>query len=90
MSGPPAIRVHPLTPERWEDLEELMAEALLRAAVEHARAGGAGAVEGYPVDAGGPAASASLSTGVPGMFLSAGFREVARRRPGRPIMRREL
>lgn len=62
--------------------------ALLEAAVAYAVANGARIVEGYPVD---PMqrrkASAELFTGVPSMFEAAGFREVARRSPTRPIMR---
>ena len=61
---------------------------LIRAAVEHARAHGATAVEAYPVDprfsAGRPG---SAFTGLLHSFLEAGFREVARRSPRRPILR---
>lgn len=63
---------------------------LLRAAVRHAAAQGALVVEGYPVDARGePGREADLYMGVPEMFIEAGFREVARRTPNRPIMRWE-
>lgn len=62
--------------------------ALLRAAVEFAATQGARIGEGYPVDASisrvGPAA---LYTGVLSTFQAAGFSEVARRAPTRPIMR---
>lgn len=62
--------------------------ALLRAAVDHAVANGARIVEGYPVDtSGGKRPSGDLFTGVPSMFEAAGFREVARRSPTRPVMR---
>jgi GNAT superfamily N-acetyltransferase len=65
--------------------------ALLRAAVDHARAHGARLIEGYPVD---PAhrryTNAEAYTGTVPMFVRAGFREVARRSPGTPIMRRTL
>ena len=67
-----------------------VAAALLDAAVEHARANGAPAVEGYPVDPGeGRAPPASAYTGVVGMFERAGFTEIARR-GGRPVLRRTL
>ena len=62
--------------------------ALLEAAVRFAAAQGAAVVEGYPVDPGQrrlPPVAAF--TGVSSMFEQAGFREVARRAPTRPIMR---
>jgi GNAT superfamily N-acetyltransferase len=65
--------------------------ALLRAAVDHAAARGARIVEGYPVDPGdGRVDNASAFMGLVGMFREAGFEEVARRSPGRPVMRRTL
>lgn len=65
--------------------------ALLRAAIAHAAERGARIVEAYPVDpAGRKKQSAELFTGVPSMFEAAGFREVERRSPGRPIMRLPL
>lgn len=67
-----------------------VAAALLEAAVDHARANGAVAVEGYPLDpAGGRAATGSAYVGVVSMFEAAGFHEVARRE-GRPVYRRAL
>jgi GNAT superfamily N-acetyltransferase len=69
---------------------EGVARALLEAALDRARRGGARLVEGYPVDPGVrdyPAAEAY--TGVVTMFRSAGFREVARRGK-RPIMRKAV
>jgi GNAT superfamily N-acetyltransferase len=64
--------------------------ALLAAAVDHARAAGAPAVEGYPIDPGPQrATNASAYTGVVDMFRAAGFDEIARR-GGRPIFRRTL
>jgi hypothetical protein len=47
-------------------------------------------VEAYPVDHQRPAAAASRYTGVPSTFEALGFREVARRSPTRPILRRTL
>jgi GNAT superfamily N-acetyltransferase len=65
--------------------------ALLRAAVEFARDHGATAVEGHPVDV--PALKAArvsgsaIYTGTTTMFAAAGFVEVARTFPSRPVMR---
>jgi GNAT superfamily N-acetyltransferase len=64
---------------------------LLEAAAELARRNGGRILEGYPVDTGGRrTAGAFLFTGTCSAFLAAGFREVARRSPTRPIMRRAL
>jgi len=61
---------------------------LLRAAARHARSRGAKIVEGYPVE---PrekrAPDVFVWTGLASAFRRAGFREVARRSPSRPIMR---
>ncbi len=69
---------------------EGVARALIDAAVDHARRGGARLVEGYPVD---PAVrdypAAEAYTGVVPIFEEAGFREVARRGK-RPIMRKAV
>ncbi len=63
--------------------------ALLKAAVAHAAAHGATAVEGYPVDAaGGRIAEAAGWHGTLAMFEAAGFTVVERRAPARPIVRR--
>lgn len=52
---------------------------------------GATLLDGYPVEArSGSMPDAFAYTGVPSMFLAAGFREVGRRSPGRPIMRLAL
>lgn len=65
--------------------------ALLEAAVAFARDRGARWIEGYPVDVTeGPRPSAGLFTGTLPMFEEAGFHEVARRRPGRPIVRKRI
>jgi GNAT superfamily N-acetyltransferase len=62
--------------------------ALLAAAVDHARRKGARIIEGYPVD---PSlrkhTNAEAFVGIDSMFHRAGFREVARRSPSRPLMR---
>jgi len=64
---------------------------LLRAVVAFAKSHGAGIVEGYPVE---PSMEKMpdpfLWHGVPSAFLDAGFKEVARRSPSRPIMRFDI
>jgi GNAT superfamily N-acetyltransferase len=64
---------------------------LLVAAVDFARRGGARIVEGYPVE---PRAGALPDvfawTGLASAFRRAGFKEILRRSPTRPIMRRRL
>jgi ribosomal protein S18 acetylase RimI-like enzyme len=69
-----------------------VAGALLDGAVAHARAGGARVVEAYPVDvaAKGSASSAELYHGPLSTFLAAGFREVRRAHPARPVVRLDL
>jgi GNAT superfamily N-acetyltransferase len=65
--------------------------ALLAAAADYARSQGAAAVEGYPIDTGGErVSSADLFTGALEMFERAGFREVRRRSPKRPVFRLDL
>jgi GNAT superfamily N-acetyltransferase len=64
--------------------------ALLGAAAAHARRAGATALEGYPVAPRGETADAWLYTGVATTFARAGFEEVARRSPTRPVMRMQL
>lgn len=64
-----------------------LAARLLDAAVDHARASGARIVEGYPVDVSAQKTSTNeLYHGALSTFLSAGFVEVARPRPARPIV----
>jgi ribosomal protein S18 acetylase RimI-like enzyme len=69
-----------------------VATALLEAAVEFAAAHGASAVEGYPVAVapGERRASSGLYHGTRSTFLAAGFEEVGRTSPARPVMRRVL
>jgi GNAT superfamily N-acetyltransferase len=65
--------------------------ALLRAAVEFAAKQGAKIVEGYPTT---PTMEKTpdpfVFMGLPSAFKAAGFKEVARRSPTRPIMRFEI
>jgi GNAT superfamily N-acetyltransferase len=68
-----------------------VATALLRAAVDHARSAGARLVEAYPVDpAGGRISNGEGYWGLLPMYERAGFREVERRLPRRPIVRRAV
>jgi GNAT superfamily N-acetyltransferase len=68
-----------------------LAAALLEAAVDFAAERGATAVEGYPKDTAGTSRHANeMFVGSMSMFAAAGFEEVARRSPQRPIMRRAL
>ncbi|MDP8929111.1 MAG: GNAT family N-acetyltransferase [Actinomycetota bacterium] len=65
--------------------------ALLRAAADHVSTHGGRCVEGYPVDVGdGRSRAGDIFTGVLSTFLEAGFQEVARRSPKRPIVRLDL
>jgi GNAT superfamily N-acetyltransferase len=61
---------------------------LLRHAVRTARRFGAPALEAYPLDR--SHTPSATSTGVMTTFLRAGFKEVIRRTPSRPIMRHDL
>ena len=61
--------------------------ALIGAAVEHAKANGAPALEAYPWDDSGKKGSAGVYTGIRSAFAKAGFKEVARRSADRPVMR---
>jgi GNAT superfamily N-acetyltransferase len=67
-----------------------VSEALIEAAVAHARARGAKVVEGYPIDPRGKQPDAFVWTGIASAYERAGFREAARRSPTRPIMRRKI
>ncbi len=60
---------------------------LLKAAVEHVRSQGGRIVEGYPVEARETMPAPFLYTGTASAFQQAGFQEVARRSPARPIFR---
>jgi ribosomal protein S18 acetylase RimI-like enzyme len=64
-----------------------VAKALLEGAVAYARKQGATLVEGYPVDTASRTKDDYLWFGAKSMFDKAGFKEVARRKPRRPIVR---
>lgn len=72
--------------ERGHGLTEL----LLKGAVEYARSRGATVIEGYPVDKDEPSHPDFMWFGARPMFDRAGFREVARRKRTRPVMRRAV
>lgn len=64
---------------------------MIAAAARHAARRGARLVEGYPAEArSGRLPDVFAFTGLPSAFAAAGFREVARRSPTRPIMRKTL
>jgi len=64
-----------------------IAVELLKAAVEHVKHQGGKIVEGYPVDAKKEMPASFIYTGTASAFQQAGFQEVARRTPTRPIFR---
>jgi GNAT superfamily N-acetyltransferase len=61
--------------------------ALLKAAADYVREHGASILEGYPTETSRQQADAFVFTGLASAFRRAGFKEVARRSPTRPIMR---
>lgn len=68
-----------------------LSSKLLKAAVAFARDHGARIIEGYPVEPRkGRMPDAFAWTGLPASFTRAGFKEVLRRSPTRPIMRRAV
>lgn len=67
-----------------------VADALLAGAVRWAREQGATLVEAYPCDRPARAADESMWFGSKSMFDRAGFVEVARRKPMRPMVRKAL
>ena len=60
---------------------------LLKAAVDYAESQGGKIVEGYPVDAEDEKPAPFVFTGTAAAFVHAGFKEVARNSPTRPIFR---
>jgi ribosomal protein S18 acetylase RimI-like enzyme len=67
-----------------------VARALLDGAVAYAARCGATAVEGYPMDRTARSADENMWFGTRAMFDDAGFEEIARRKPERPVMRLRL
>jgi GNAT superfamily N-acetyltransferase len=60
---------------------------LLKAAVDHVQVQGGRIVEGYPVETTETMPAPFIYTGTASAFEQAGFQEVARRSPSRPIFR---
>jgi len=65
-----------------------VAAALIEAAARYAKRAGAPALEVYPLDR--RISPSATSTGVASTFAKAGFKEIARHSPERPIMRLSL
>jgi ribosomal protein S18 acetylase RimI-like enzyme len=69
---------------------EGVARALLDGAIEFARKRKVKLLEAYPVDKPARSHDDNMWFGAKSMFDAAGFREVARRKPARPVVRRNL
>jgi GNAT superfamily N-acetyltransferase len=67
-----------------------VARALLAGAVAYAKKQGATLLEAYPVDRPGHSKDDTMWFGAKSMYDHAGFAEVARRKPQRPIVRKRL
>jgi GNAT superfamily N-acetyltransferase len=67
-----------------------VAKALLQGAIAYAKRRGATLLEAYPVDKPGRVDDQWLWFGTKAMFDQAGFEEVARRKPERPVVRLRL
>jgi GNAT superfamily N-acetyltransferase len=67
-----------------------VSEALLKGAIDYARSQGAGLLEAYPVDKDEPSHPDFMFFGAKRMYDRAGFKEVARRKETRPVVRRGL
>jgi len=67
-----------------------VARQMLDAAIAFCRKKKVKLIEAYPVDKDGKAADSSLWFGTKSMFDDAGFEEVARRKPERPVVRLHL
>jgi len=69
---------------------EGLSEAMLARAAEYARAHGATLLEAYPIDKSERGRDDGMWFGAKSMYDKAGFVEVARRKPARPVMRKRL
>ena len=67
-----------------------VAHALLQGAIAYARKRGATLLEAYPVDKAGRSSDDAMWFGAKSMYDRAGFKEVARRKPTRPVVRRKV
>jgi GNAT superfamily N-acetyltransferase len=69
---------------------EGLSQAMLAHAADYARAHGATLLEAYPIDKPGRGRDDGMWFGAKSMYDKAGFVEVARRKPARPIVRKRL
>jgi ribosomal protein S18 acetylase RimI-like enzyme len=67
-----------------------VARSLLSGAIDYAKASGADVLEAYPVDRRVRSSDDAMWFGAKSMFDAAGFEEVARRKPDRPMVRKQL
>jgi len=67
-----------------------VSEALLRGAIDYARSRGATLLEAYPVDKRERSHPDFMFFGAKSMYDKAGFKEVARRKETRPVVRRAI
>lgn len=67
-----------------------IAHELLRGVIAYARKRKIKTLESYPIDKSEPSTPMSMWFGAASMFAKAGFKEVARRKPTRPVMRLTL
>jgi GNAT superfamily N-acetyltransferase len=67
-----------------------VSEAMLKGAIDYARSRGATLLEAYPVDKDERSNADFMWFGAKSMYDRAGFKEVARRRVARPVVRRSL
>jgi len=67
-----------------------VARAMLAGALAWARGRGVTLIEAYPCDRRAPAPDDAMWFGAKSMFDREGFVEIARRKPGRPVMRKAL
>jgi hypothetical protein len=67
-----------------------VSQALLKAAVDYARSRGATLLEAYPVDKSERRHADFMWFGAKSMYDRAGFKEVARRKEARPVMRKAV
>lgn len=64
-----------------------LSHQMVRAGIDFARENGARVLEAAPMDQAKQSKSIGLFVGSTSVFLAAGFSEVARQKPGRPLMR---
>jgi len=77
-----------VVPSAWR--HQGVASTLLQGAIAYARKRGVALLEAYPVDKRKRGADDWLWHGAKSMYDKAGFAEVARRRPARPVVRLTL